>query len=151
MKSASAVLAAVKSGPNGLTNAEARARLEKWGRNELVEAKKIGRMAVLLRQLKSPLIWILIIAGIISAALELLEDAIVITFTVCLSIGLGFAQEWKAEKAMAALKGMLAPKAKVIRDGKEIEIAAIELVPGDIILLEEGDNIPADARLIEVA
>ncbi len=149
-KTAKDVLSELKTDVKGLTSLEATSRVQKWGLNELTEKKQVKPIDVLIRQFASPLIWILIAAGVVSGALGMLEDALVISITVGLSMVLGFVQEWRAEKSMAALKNMLAPTAKVIRDGKEQDIKASDLVPGDLIILEEGFRVPADARLIEV-
>lgn len=133
----------------GLTNREAESRLHKYGLNELKEEKKIRPLAIFFDQFKSPLIWILLAALSISILIKEIVDASVIGVIVILNAILGFVQEYKAEEAIEALKKMASLKAKVLRDGKEIIIDAAHLVPGDIIILETGDKIPADARLIE--
>ena len=143
------VLTALDSGDSGLTSDEAQRRLVEFGPNELAEKKKVSAWAIFFEQFKSFLIIILLVAVALSAILGEVADAIVIGIIVLFASGLGFIQEYRAERAMEALKRMAAPTASVLRDGKEIEIPAAELVPGDIVSLRTGDRIPADARLIE--
>jgi len=144
------ILSKLKTGEQGLSKTEAKLRLKKFGLNKLTEKRRIEPIKIFFRQFKSFLILILIIAAIISAILVSLTDAYIIIAIVLVNAVLGFTQEYKAEKTMEALKKLAAPKAKVIRDGKQIEISAKKIVPGDIIHLEQGDKIPADARLIKV-
>jgi len=145
----SSVLTSLNSSSNGLSQEEAQKRLAQYGPNELVEKEKISPWAIFLEQFKSVLIIILLIAVVLSAILGEVVDAIIIGVIVVFACGLGFIQEYRAERAMEALKKMAAPTASVLRDGKETEIVATELVPGDVILLRTGDRIPADARLVE--
>jgi len=142
-------LAALNSSPNGLSQAEATERLAQYGPNELVKKEKISPWVIFLEQFKSVLIIILLIAVVLSAILGEVTDAILIGVIVLFACGLGFVQEYRAERAMEALKKMAAPTASVLRDGEETEITASKLVPGDIIILRTGDRIPADSRLIE--
>jgi Ca2+-transporting ATPase len=142
-------LSALKSGRQGLEPPEAQKRLGRYGANELAEKKGISPWALFLRQFKSFLIIILLIAVVLSAVLGEVADAIIIGVIVLFATSLGFFQEYRAERAMEALKRMAAPTASVRRGGKEVEIPARELVPGDIIILRTGDHIAADARLIE--
>ncbi len=137
------------SSSDGLSQEEAQKRLAQFGPNELVKKEKISPWAIFLEQFKSFLIIILLIATVLSAILGEVADAILIGVIVFFAAGLGFVQEYRAERAMEALKKMAAPTSSVIRDGQETEIPARELVPGDIIILRTGDRIPADARLIE--
>lgn len=136
----------------GLTEKEARERLSRWGLNELPEIKKVSPIIRFLAQFNDFMIWVLLAAIFISAVLlrETL-DAAVISVIVVINAILGFVQERKAEQAIAALKKLTAPTAHVIRDSKEREIFARELVPGDLILIETGDRIPCDARLVDAA
>ena len=134
---------------NGLTTAEAARRLEEYGLNELVEQGKISPWMILLEQFKGIMVVILIISAVISLLLGETIDALVIMIIVVLNALLGFTQEYRAEQAMAALKRMAVPHVRVRRDGHLQEISARELVPGDIIQLETGNTIPADARLLE--
>ncbi len=133
----------------GLDAAEAAKRLAHYGPNRLRAGRRETWYQVLARQFVDVLIAILIVAAVISFAIGETGDAITILAIVILNGILGFVQEWKAEKAMAALQKMLSPQCKVIREGKESEIGASGLVPGDIVLLEIGDRVPADLRLIE--
>jgi P-type Ca2+ transporter type 2C len=143
------VYASLDSKREGLSQAEAQRRLAQFGPNELSERKKISPWLIFLEQFKNFLIIILLIAVALSAVMGEVADAIVIFAIVLFAAGLSFMQEYRAERAMEALKRMAAPTASVLRDNMEIEISATDLVPGDIILLRTGDKIPADARLIE--
>ncbi|NPV09594.1 MAG: cation-translocating P-type ATPase [Anaerolineae bacterium] len=145
-----AVLAALGSDANhGLGAQEAERRLEQYGPNELREAPRPGFWQLLLRQFKNFLVIILVVACLISLALGEYLDATAILAIVILNAALGVVQESRAEEALAALKKMAAPEATVIRDGRPTTIPAVQLVPGDVVLLEAGDFIPADVRLIE--
>jgi P-type Ca2+ transporter type 2C len=135
----------------GLTSAEAARRLKEYGPNELIERGAISPWAILLEQFTGIIIIILIISAVISALLGETLDALVIMIIVVLNAILGFTQEYKAERAMAALKRMAVPHVRVRRDDHLQEITARELVPGDIIYLETGNSIPADARLLDTA
>jgi len=146
---ASKAVTSLNSSSDGLSQEEAQKRLAQFGPNELVTKEKISPWAIFLEQFKSVLIIILLIAVVLSAILGEVVDAIIIGVIVVFACGLGFIQEYRAERAMEALKKMAAPTASVLRDGTETEIPSTELVPGDIILLRIGDRIPADARLIE--
>jgi Ca2+-transporting ATPase len=146
------VLKTLESGSYGLSEEQARERLEKYGRNELREKGRVPWPVVLLRQLASPLIYILLAAAaIVLIILQKPTDAAVIMAVVVTNSIIGFVQEHKAERAMEALKRLAVPKAKVLRGGGVAEIPAYDLVPGDVILLEAGDKIPADARILEAA
>jgi Ca2+-transporting ATPase len=145
----SEVLASLSSDRTGLSNEEAQHRLVEFGPNELAGKEKISPWAIFFEQFKNFLIIILLVAVVLSAIMGEIADAIVIFVIVIFAAGLGFIQEYRAERAMEALKRMAAPMASVIRNGRETEISAQELVPGDIVLLATGDRIPADARLIE--
>ncbi len=134
---------------SGLTSEEVEARLEKHGYNELVERAKTSPLRRYLDQFMDPMMLMLLVAALISAIIGEKLTAIAITMAVIINSTIGFIQEYKSEKAIEALKRLAAPKAKVIRDGKAMEVPARELVPGDLILLEIGDQVPADARLIE--
>lgn len=137
------------SNVGGLSQAEAQKRLAQFGPNELVRKKKMSPWILFLEQFKSILIIILLIAIVLSAALGEVVDAVIIGVIILFACGLGFIQEYRADRAMEALKRMAAPTASVLRDGNEVELPARELVPGDIIVIRTGDRIPADARLIE--
>lgn len=134
-------------GPEGLSATEARARLDRFGPNRLTVARGASPWTILLRQFASVLIVILLVAAIIAAVLGETVDAIAITLIVLLNGALGFVQEWRAERTLEALRGMLAETAIVIRDGREREIDVSEIVPGDRVLLRSGERVPADLRL----
>lgn len=133
----------------GLTSAQATKQLETVGPNALAEGKKKGALVVFLEQFKDLLVVILIAAAIISMLSGNLESTLVIFAVIILNAILGTVQHFKAEKSLASLKALSAPSAKVIRDGQTIEVASKDVVPGDIIVLEAGDLIVADGRIIE--
>jgi len=133
----------------GLSAEVAAQRLAEHGPNELQAARHISPWEILFEQFKNVLIIILIIATALSAFLGEGVDAIAIAVIVLFAVGLGFVQEYRAERAIEALRQMAAPTAAVVRNGEEEEIPAREVVPGDQIILRAGDKIPADARLIE--
>ncbi len=138
----------------GLGSEEAAKRLVEYGPNELQSKKKVTALEILLHQFTNIFVIILIVATVIAfyvdlSSNELPVDAIIIAVIVVLNSVIGFIQEYKSEKAMEAMKSLTAPKARLLRDGREITVAAREVVPGDIILLEAGDRVAADGRLIE--
>ncbi len=133
---------------SGLHDGEVTQRREQYGPNELVERGLKSPWQILLEQFRETMVIVLIVAALISAVIGDVKDMIAILAIVILNAVLGFVQEYRAEQAMAALKKMSAPVVKVRRDGHVVEIKSVELVPGDIILLEVGDAIPADGRLI---
>jgi len=139
----------LKTSEKGLNAHEAEQRLHDYGFNELKGKEGLHPLRIFFQQFSSPLVWILLVALIFSIVLNEVIDATVIGIIVVANAILGFIQEYKAEKSIEALKKMASPKARVLRDGKEIKIESRLLVPGDIIFLETGDKIPADARLIE--
>lgn len=139
----------LKSQPGGMSNVEADQRLREYGPNELQAAHRVSPWEILLEQFKNVLIIILLIATVLSLFLGHGIESIVIAVIVLFAVILGFIQEYRAERAIEALKQMAAPSATVLRDGVEMKIPARELVPGDTILLHTGDRIPADARLVE--
>lgn len=134
----------------GLSKEEVEERQKKFGKNKLPEEKPLSAFKIFLEQFKSPLIYILLIAGIITLFLKEYTDSIVIFAAVILNAVVGFVQENKASQALRELKRVLSINAIVFRNGKEEEVLADELVPGDVILLKPGEKVPADARLIEV-
>jgi len=148
----SRVLEQLDSGPSGLTAEQARAHLRQWGANELEQGKKDSLFVRLLEQLKDPMILVLLAA----AALSLLAsgggdwlDAVIILLIVVVNGIISISQEDNAQKALDALKQMSSPKARVFRGGTVQRIDASQVVPGDVILLEAGDQVPADGRLLE--
>ncbi|MDP2279989.1 MAG: calcium-translocating P-type ATPase, PMCA-type [Nitrospirota bacterium] len=145
------ILDDLQSSSKGLSSEEAQKRLLEYGPNELKEKEKRTLFMMFLDQFKDFMILILIGAAIISGIIGEPADTIAIIVIVVLNAVIGFIQEYRAEKAMAALKKMAAQIATVIRDGKPANIPAVEIVPGDIVLLEAGKVVPADMRLIETA
>jgi Ca2+-transporting ATPase len=135
----------------GLTERQARERMAQVGANELVEKGVTSPLEILWEQLTNPLVLLLIGAAVVSAILGKVDSMIAISAIVVLNAVLGVVQEYRAEKAMAALKKMSAPLVRVRREHKVMDIAPRELVPGDVILLEAGSVVPADSRLIESA
>jgi Ca2+-transporting ATPase len=133
----------------GLSKPEVNRRLAEYGPNELQAARRVSPWTILLEQFKNILILILLVAVILSAFLGHSVEAVAIAVIMLFAVLLGFVQEYRAERAVEALKRMAAPTATVIRDGKEVDIPARNLVPGDIINIRAGDRIPADARLVE--
>lgn len=133
----------------GLTAAEATRRLQEHGPNTLRAMEKVPWYAVLARQFRDVLIFILLIAAVISLAVGEVTDAVVILIILVLNGVLGFVQEWKAEQAIEALQRMLSPQSTVVRDSLEQTIEAENIVPGDIVLLDLGNRVPADLRLVE--
>ncbi len=140
---------ALNTSPTGLTGAEAEKRLQETGPNEIQAAKRISAFEILLEQFKNVLILILLAATALSLLLGHGIESVVIAVIVLFAVALGFVQEYRAERAIEALRQMAAPTATVLRDGKEIEIPARDLVPGDVVLLHTGDRVPADGRLLE--
>ena len=157
------VLRGLHSGLHGLTTEEAKKRLTQYGYNELREKRHRTAFQMFLDQFRDIFMLLLIAATIFSIIVgyyeasmeptkvffETYTDAITIGMIVILCAVAGFVQEYKAEKAVEALKKLTAPEAKVVRDGREVTIPAREVVPGDILILETGDRVPADARIIE--
>lgn len=143
------VLRELRTSSEGLDGREAEQRLISYGPNALAEEKKTSAFGQFMKQFQSPLIYVLILASAISFAVGETVDGSVILLIVVFNAIIGFAQERKAEQALEALKQLAAPTAAVIRSGEEMEVASREVVPGDIIVVEAGDRIPADARLLE--
>jgi P-type Ca2+ transporter type 2C len=148
---AEVVLAELRSTASGLTGAEAARRLAADGANELVEAKRISPVQIVLAQFKSLIVWILIGAGVLSGILGERMDAAAILAIVVLNALVGFYQEFKAERSIAALKSRTAPQARVRRDGRVTEIPAAQLVVGDVLVMEAGDIVAADARILDAS
>ena len=159
------LMRALKASEKGLSEKEAKRRLQEFGPNELVERGGVSAFRILLDQFKDIFVIMLLFAIIISIIVAWYEttiapgaegsideyvDAITIGAIVILNAVVGFVQEYRSEKAMEAMKKLTAPNARLMRDGKEVMIPARGVVPGDIVLLEEGDRIPADGRLLEV-
>jgi magnesium-transporting ATPase (P-type) len=147
--SAADCLAGLAATPDGLTAHEAARRLTEKGPNRLPEVRARGPLVRFLRHFHNVLIYVLIGAAVVTGALQHWVDTGVILAVVLANAIIGFIQEGKAEAAMAAIRGMLAPKAAVLRDGRRVSVDGADLVPGDIVLLEAGDKVPADLRVIE--
>jgi P-type Ca2+ transporter type 2C len=143
-------LSSLKATDKGLSSHEAEQRLSKYGLNELTVEEGISPFKIFIEQFASPLVWILVAALAISLFLHEYVDATVIGLIIVINAILGFFQEYKAEKAIEALKRLASLKATVLRNGKASKIDSKYLVPGDIILLETGEKVPADARLLEI-
>ena len=143
------IFSELKTGKKGLTQEAAEKRLKKYGPNEIREEKKISPLKILLGQFHNFLIYILIFAAAVSLVIGEVADSIVIVVILVLIGIIGFIQEYRAEKAIDALKKMASLKARAIRDGRELQVDVARIVPGDIVLLETGDKIPADARIFE--
>ena len=135
----------------GLSRAEAVRRLAAGGANELPQARRASAVAVFARQFASPLIYLLLVAAAVSLAIGERNDAVVIVVVLVANAIVGAVQEGRAERSMAALRRLAAPRARVVRDGEEQTVPAREVVPGDLLVLSAGDAIPADARVVEGA
>ena len=161
LRSSAEVIEEVGSSTDGLSSGEAATRLEASGKNKLAEGKKESLIVKFFKQLAEPMTIILLVAAGISAGVEVYNglqhgfefpaDVVIILAVVLINAILGVFQESKAEKAIEALQEMSKAQSKVIRDGKQISIPSEDLVVGDIIVLEAGDAVPADARIIECA
>ena len=156
LQSSEALLQELNSSVNGLSSAEAKKRLEQYGPNKLKDAEKPTMLQRFIEQLKDPMLIILMVAAAVSAvtniiAHESLAEVFIILIVVLLNACLGVFQESKAEAAIEALQTMTAASCKVLRDGKQVSVRSDELVPGDIVVLEAGDSVPADGRLLESA
>lgn len=156
LKSADEVFADIGSSANGLTSAEAQTRLEKNGKNKLAEAKKPSVIKKFFAELADPMIIILLIAAAVSGVTAALQnesftDVFIILAVVLINAVLGVVQESKAEKAIEALQKITAATSKVLHDGRPVTVKSEDLVVGDVVLLEAGDAVPADCRLIEAA
>ncbi|MFW6117317.1 MAG: cation-translocating P-type ATPase, partial [Thermoproteota archaeon] len=141
---------------NGLAPDEANRRLEKFGPNVLQETEKRGVLDLVIGQFKDAFVIMLLIAAVLSYFVGRIEgegvaDTVLIAIIVALSAVIGFVQEYRSEKALEAMRKMTAPTAKVIRGGEKISVPSKEIVPGDIVILESGDRVPADGRLIEAS
>jgi len=146
--SAEELLKRLGTSMTGLTSKEAEERLKVFGYNELVERKRRTAVVEFLSHFKSPLVVILIAAGLTSGLLGEVTDSIIVLVIVMFSVSLDFYQEYKAERAAEMLRRRVATTATVLRDGVKREVRIVELVPGDIIYLSAGDVVPADCRVI---
>ena len=139
---------ALSTAETGLTTEEAEARLNRFGPNRLPEQPAPSLWEILLRQFRSPLIYILGVAAVVSLAIGDVKDAAFIAAVLVLNALIGGYQEWRAEKSSRALQKFLKIRASVVRDGKVREIDAEQVVPGDLLWVESGNRVPADLRLI---
>lgn len=154
LQTSEAVLKELNSAAGGLSSQEAAKRLEENGKNKLVEAKKVGIFRRFISQLADPMIIVLLAAALLSGITSFYEnesfaDVFIILFVVILNAVLGVIQESKAEEAIEALKQMTAATSKVLRDGQVTHVKTEDLVVGDVVVLEAGDSVPADARILE--
>jgi Ca2+-transporting ATPase len=141
------VYESLETSDTGLTSDGANERLAQYGPNKFAKEEGIKRLEILLNQFKNPLIFILIFAGLVTTYFHEYIDSGVIFAVVLINSVVGYLQEFKAERSARALKKMLVPHARVIRNGKEIEISSEDLVPGDVVRVLSGDRMPADIRL----
>jgi magnesium-transporting ATPase (P-type) len=148
-ESGAAVLAELGSGEHGLARAEAERRLRSHGPNELPEEGATSSASIALRQFRSPLIYILMAAGVVTIALAEYLDAAVIGAVLALNATVGFLQEHRAERSMAALRRLASARARALRDRRERQVDVRELVPGDVVLVESGSRVPADCRILQ--
>ncbi|MHA1859871.1 MAG: cation-translocating P-type ATPase [Candidatus Asgardarchaeia archaeon] len=143
------VIEKLKTSPKGISSSEAKARIEKYGYNVIEKKERFVALKIFLSQFKDVFVIILMFAAALSFLLGERLDSTAITIILILNSIVGFTQEYRSEKAIEALKKLTTPKALVLRDGREVEIPSKEVVPGDILILEEGTKISADARVIE--
>lgn len=145
------VLQTLQSSEQGLSVVEVKRRLDEYGPNVLREEKKRRLLQLFLDQIKDAFVILLLVASVMSYIIGEMADAIMIVLIVVIVVVIGFVQEYRSEKALEALKKLTAPTARLMRDGATLTVPSSEVVPGDIILLEAGDRVPADARLLSIA
>jgi Ca2+-transporting ATPase len=145
----SSVLSHLEATMDGLTDREVRKRVAQYGPNELIEKKKVPAWLLFFNQFKNLMIVILVVAAIISGFVSDIADTVIIFIIIILNAIIGFLQEYRAEKAMDALKKMTITQSQVVRDGKSYIVSSVELVPGDVVIMEAGNVVPADIRLFE--
>jgi len=133
----------------GLTNTEVLAQRQQFGENRLPAEKNTSAWTILLNQVKSPLVYIILVAALVSLFAQEYGDFAIIMAVVVIDVILGFVQEYQAQKTYTALKGLLKPTTTVLRDGERHEVEIWELVPGDLVLLNAGEKVPGDGQLLE--
>ncbi|MFP2904120.1 cation-translocating P-type ATPase, partial [Pyxidicoccus sp. 3LFB2] len=143
-----AVLSQVGSSPGGLTDEQARERLERHGPNVIQRQKRDGPLTLLWRQVNSPFIWVLVASSVLAIVMGKVTDGLVVAAVVVLNTLIGFVQEYRAGKAIEALSLMVPENATVVRGGRKESLPAARLVPGDVVELASGDKVPADMRLL---
>lgn len=143
------IIDSAASTPRGLSSEEAARLLAEHGENRITSTRTVSPLRILARQFRSPLVGILLAAALLAGLLGEVIDAAAIAVIVVVNAGLGFLQEWRAERAIEALRDMLAPQAEVIRDGQPRMVSATELVPGDLVVLSDGQKVPADLNLTQ--
>jgi P-type Mg2+ transporter len=141
----------LRSGRDGLSAAEADARLRQYGPNELRERQSLSRLRIFWNQLRSPLLLLLLFAAVASAFTGEWIDATIVLIIVAATVGIGYSREYTAEAAAAALRARVRTHTNVIRDGATISVPVEEIVPGDVVFLSAGSLVPADSVLIEAA
>ncbi|UCE11723.1 MAG: HAD-IC family P-type ATPase [Candidatus Thorarchaeota archaeon] len=141
-------LASLGSSPEGLTQEEAIGRLDEYGPNELTLAKRENPIYLFLRQFKSPLVYVLILAAAISILADHVIDAVVIAVILVINAIIGFVQEWNAERTIESVRELIEERSLVVRQGEETDIPSREIVPGDVLLLRAGERVPADSRVL---
>jgi Ca2+-transporting ATPase len=147
--SAKEAIEKLSSSEQGLNKEQTEERLKQYGENKLIKTRKFNALKIFINQFKSFFIIILVLAAILSIIMKSFLDSIVIFSILLVNAGLGFFQEYKAEKAIEDLKKMMIPGAKVFRGGRIIQVSSEKIVPGDILVLREGDNVMADARILD--
>lgn len=143
------IFSELQTSEKGISIEESKTRLEKFGKNQIKKTHKLRPLKIFLEQFNSFLIYILLIAAVISFLIDNLIDAVVISIIVIVNSIIGFTQQYRAEKSISQLKKLIVSRSKVIRDGRVMEILSEEIVPGDILILNAGDKINADCRIIE--
>ena len=134
--------------PEGLTQEESLRRLDEYGPNELTLEEGENPLIIFLRQFKSPLVYVLILAAVVSVLADHAIDAVVIAIILVINAIIGFVQEWKAEKTIESVRQLIEERSLVIRQGEELDILSSEVVPGDVLLLKAGERVPADGRVL---
>ena len=135
--------------PTGLSSTEVLARRKQYGKNSLPQEKTTSVWTILINQVKSPLVYIILVAALVSLFAREYGDFAIIMVVVVIDVFLGFIQEYQAQKTYTALKGLLKPTTTVLRDGERREIEVWELVPGDLVLLNAGEKVPGDGQMLE--